>query len=107
MSRGLIRESQARRLIGKNVLLVAPGCEGTRTNPDPGDTETGLLKLLFGKFGSLQPSVVSRRQLVGVAEQPQQKRIVATGIPRQRNDRRPCCHGFLAERLDKTASPGV
>jgi hypothetical protein len=61
MSRDLIRESQARRLIGRNVPLLAQGCEGTKTNPDPGDTETSLLKLLFNKFGSLQPSVVSLR----------------------------------------------
>src|SRR3977135_99486 len=100
MSCCLIRESQARRLIGGNVPLLAPGCEGTRTNPDLGDTETGLLKLFFSKFGTLQPSVVSRRQLVGVAEQFQQSRVVALGIPRQRNDRRRCCHGFLAEPLE-------
>jgi hypothetical protein len=56
MSRGLIRESQARRLTGGNVPLLAPGGEGTRTNPDLGDTETGFLKLLFSKFGPLQPS---------------------------------------------------
>jgi hypothetical protein len=45
MSCGLIRESQARRLTGGNVPLLAPGCEGTRTNPDLGDTEIGFLKL--------------------------------------------------------------
>jgi hypothetical protein len=61
MSRDLIRESQARRLIGRNVPLLATGCEGTKTNPDPGNTETSLLKLLFNKFGTLQPSVVSLR----------------------------------------------
>jgi hypothetical protein len=45
MSRGLIHEGQARRLTGGNVPLLAPGCEGTKTNPDLGDTETGFLKL--------------------------------------------------------------
>src|SRR5216683_2683589 len=101
VSRRLIRESQARRLIGGNVPLLAPGCEGTRTNPDPGDTETGLLKLLFSKFGTLQPSVVSRRQLVGVAEQFQQSRIIATGIPRQRNDGRRCPQFILPRHLNQ------
>src|ERR1700682_133881 len=86
--RSLIYESQARRLIGGNVPLLAPGCEGNRTNPDPGNTETGLLTLPFDPFGSIKPGVVRRGQLVGVAEQLQQSRIIATGIPRQCKDRR-------------------
>src|SRR6267154_5642408 len=66
--RGLICESQARPLVRRNVPLLAPGRKGNRPNPDPGDPETGLLQLPFSKFGTLQPLVVSLRQLVGVAE---------------------------------------
>jgi len=62
MSRGLVYENQARRLIGGDVPLLAPGRKGNRPNPDLGDTETGTLKLPFDPLGSIQPGIVSRRQ---------------------------------------------
>src|SRR5882672_449835 len=102
--RSLIYESQARRLIGGNVPLLAPGREGNRTNPDPGNTETGLPKLPFDPLGSLKPGVVCRRQLVEVAEQLQQSWIVATGIPRQCKDRRRGRHQSSQENQPRPKS---
>jgi hypothetical protein len=119
MSRGLIYESQACHLVRSNVSLLTPGRKGDGTNPDPGDTETGLLKLSFDPLGSLKPSIVSRRQLVGVVEQLQQSWIVATGIPRQREDRRRghrmqfsqdihcCCPLGRFERITAEQASGV
>jgi hypothetical protein len=67
MSRSLIYESQARHLVRSNVSLLTPGRKGDGTNPDPGDTETGLLKLSFDPLGSLKPGIVSRRQLRAIS----------------------------------------
>jgi hypothetical protein len=92
MSRGLIRESQPRRLIGGNVPCLTPGRKRNGTDPDPGDAKACLLQLALSALSSLKPCIVSRRQLVGVAEQFPQSRVVATGIPRQRSDRGRCCH---------------
>src|ERR1700704_2648867 len=61
MSRGLVYENQARRLIGRNVPLLAPSCKGGGTDPDPGDAETGPLKLPLDPLGTLKPGIVGRR----------------------------------------------
>ena len=71
MSRGLVYENQARRLIGRNVPLLAPSCKGGGTDPDPGDAETGPLKLPLDPLCTLKPGIVCRRQFIGVAEQLQ------------------------------------
>src|SRR5580704_19715882 len=97
MSHGLVYENLARRLIGRNVPLLAPSCKGGGTDPDPGDAETGLLKLPLDSLGTLKPGIVGRRQLVGVAEQLQQSRIVAAGIPGQRERLKWCRQGFSSQ----------
>jgi len=93
LPRRLVGEGQACALVRGHVALLAPGRKGTRTNPDPGDAHTSLLQLSFSGLGALQPRLVSRRQLVGVAEQSQQGCVVTPTIPRQCNDGGRCNHG--------------
>jgi hypothetical protein len=64
MSRGLVYEGETRRLIGRNVPLLAPGRKGGGADSDLGNTETGFLKLPLNDLGTLKPAVVSRRQQV-------------------------------------------
>jgi hypothetical protein len=61
MSRGLVYEGKARRLIGRNVPLLAPGRKGGGADPDLGNTETSFPKLPFNDLGTLKPAVVRRR----------------------------------------------
>src|SRR5258708_21442976 len=99
VSSRLICECKARRLIGRNIPLPTPGRKGNRADPDSGHSQSGPLQLILNLLGALKPRVVGHRQLVGVAEQPQQSRIVGTGIPRQRRDRMLFAHGLLIEDL--------
>jgi hypothetical protein len=93
VSSRLICECKARCLIGRNIPLPTPGRKGSGADPDSGHSQTYPLQLLLNLLRALEPFVVGRWQLVEVAEQPQQSRIVATGIPRQRRDRMLFDHG--------------
>ena len=86
-------------MIGRNIPLPTPGRKGTGADPDSGHSQTYPLQLLLNLLRALEPRVVGRWQLVEVAEQPQQSRIVGTGIPRQRRDRMLFAHGLLIEDL--------
>src|SRR5258708_36706421 len=71
LPRGLVGEGQAGRLVRGRVALLAPGREGTRTNPDPGDSHAGLLQFPFRGLGPRQPPAVSRGNMAGTPDQRQ------------------------------------
>src|SRR5215831_6811527 len=77
--------AQARTLVRRHALRFAPPLERRRAYQDPRHAKARGLQLLLDSFGMLQPGIESIGQVLRIAEQLQERCVVAAMIPRQRN----------------------